>query len=212
LFSGDQLQSSENKLGDEPVEITLEGGGRFNFFFFFCSSFFFLFYLCPSVVIGEGDKITSVFALAETKAAAKKSVAVKPAETFCSSCNKTFTDGVKAWSAEGILFCGDCFNCKKCNLSLIGVDLFCVDGNVFCENHNPMVEMCGKCDKALLSGKVIAALGKKFHTECFVCSECKAPFANDDTIFVADGLAFCADHAPSSEFEGEEEEEEYSED
>jgi len=176
LFSGDQLTTTEGNLDGQSVGVTLE-------------------------VIGDGDRITSVFVLGE--AAPASGDATEP--THCSVCDKAFGDDVKAWSAGGELFCQDCFCCASCGSSLESVDLFSVAGKVYCSKHNPSVGMCGKCGEALVSGKVISAMGKKFHAACFVCAECGCPFSNNDTIFVADGQPFCETHAPSTE-EGEDEE------
>ena len=43
-----------------------------------------------------------------------------------------------------------------------------------------------------------------------MCSECSAPFSNNETIYVSDGKAFCEQHAPSTE-EDEEEWDDYDE-
>jgi hypothetical protein len=163
-------------------------------------------------VVGQGEKITAAFALAQTKprgqapVEAESSARPPTVSSKCNLCDKEFGDGVKAWTAGGAVYCQECFCCSYCGLSLESEDLFSVNGRVYCSKHNPDAEACGSCGEALVSGKVISALDKKFHARCFVCAEpgCGQEFGNGATIFLADGKPFCDVHAPSTEEEEEE--------
>ena len=164
-------------------------------------------------VIGEGDKVTSALALVQTKPLdddeEETDEATPAVSSACNSCEKEFGEGVKAWTAGGSVYCQECFCCSSCGMSLESEDLFSVNGRVYCSKHNPDAEACGTCGQALVAGKLISALGQKFHAGCFVCAEagCGQEFGNGATIFLAEGKPYCEAHAPSTEEEEEEWEE-----
>lgn len=51
------------------------------------------------------------------------------------------------------------------------------DGQAYCENHYYELfgGRCMKCNQPI-QGDHLSALGGKWHTQCFVCTECNAPF------------------------------------
>lgn len=65
----------------------------------------------------------------------------------------------------------------------------------------PLFVHCAVCAKPLISGLVINALGKSFHSKrCFACRVCKLSLADDNTPFFDDGngMPLCEAHARES--------------
>ena len=51
---------------------------------------------------------------------------------------------------------------------------------------------CAKCDKSI-TDRIITALGKKWHPDCFSCSTCNQPFPGG-SFFERDGYPYCQAH------------------
>ena len=51
---------------------------------------------------------------------------------------------------------------------------------------------CGKCDKSI-TDRIITALSKKWHPECFTCATCNQPFPGG-SFFERDGFPYCSEH------------------
>ncbi len=104
------------------------------------------------------------------------------------------------------MYCKACYKCEVCSVALADQVGISVGASLFCKLHS---DRCAKCDKPFAAGKVVTALGKRFHTTCFCCTTCARPFRNDESILMADGEPYCSDHAPASE-DGDEEGESYT--
>ncbi|ELP90045.1 transforming growth factor beta-1-induced transcript 1 protein, putative [Entamoeba invadens IP1] len=81
-----------------------------------------------------------------------------------------------------------CFNCK----SPLGTNPFHnVDNKPFCKNCFVLkfAKLCATCGKPITAG-MVNALGKTYHSECFVCTKCKSPFASPQ-FFQKDGNPYC---------------------
>jgi uncharacterized CHY-type Zn-finger protein len=77
-----------------------------------------------------------------------------PTHLMCASCKKDFSDGRKIEEgADGFAYCSPCL-----------VEKF--------------APRCGKCSE-VLKGPFINALGKAFHSQCFVCTKCSQPFTGN---------------------------------
>ena len=51
---------------------------------------------------------------------------------------------------------------------------------------------CGGCGKPIVSGKMLSALGKKWHKGCFVCRTCRVSVTAN--YFDHDGALYCKPH------------------
>jgi len=71
----------------------------------------------------------------------------------------------------------ECFRCKTCATGLGGKAFLEQDDNYFCEKcyyaaFNPT---CAHCNE-VIKGQYLSALGKAWHADHFVCTECSKPF------------------------------------
>jgi hypothetical protein len=146
-------------------------------------------------VVGDGDGIASVWCFVEA------------ADKSCQQCGKGMADAEESWSAGGHTFCRECFKCEVCAAPLMARDFVSVGPSLYCPQHS---DVCGQCGKPFSTGKVVTALGKRFHLGCFTCATCARPFSNDESILVADGKPYCAAHAPESDSDEEGESYSYS--
>lgn len=104
------------------------------------------------------------------------------ADRECRRCQKKCGDVATPFhdapDGEGYL-CAECFVCKNCKKSMEDEEQFftLADDCFQCADcHEEQREKCTACGKPFEVGYVEVEHGK-FHTECFVCCECKAPIA-----------------------------------
>ena len=86
------------------------------------------------------------------------------------------------------------FNCNSCGIEL-RPDARQVNGSLYClKCHDKMdIPICGACHKPI-EERGLAALGKHWHVEHFVCTTCERPF-NGKRHYEVKGLAYCGQHA-----------------
>ncbi len=95
-----------------------------------------------------------------------------------------------------------CFVCAECDEQL--ATFFECNGQPFCDKHIQAAEekafgivnergqaLCGRCKLVVDTGTVVTALGKKWHSACFVCSTCDCAL---ETYFGAAGKPYCEQH------------------
>jgi len=83
------------------------------------------------------------------------------------------------------------FTCGNCKQSLGTRTFYEQNGQPHCENcfQDMYCPRCAHCDKAVVD-RCITALGKKWHVEHFICTQCLKPFPNG-TFFERDGRPYC---------------------
>jgi len=107
----------------------------------------------------------------------------------CAKCNNAITgDCVNAlgqqWHPEH-------FQCEYCQKAFGSEPFHEHNGRPYCEVHYNQVagSICAGCNKAI-SGRVVAALGKKFHPEHFTCAFCMSTLASN-AYHENGGKAYC---------------------
>ncbi|VDL99226.1 unnamed protein product [Schistocephalus solidus] len=90
----------------------------------------------------------------------------------CEKCSKPLSEG-QVVTAAGKKIHTDCFVCTQCKGKLVGVKFRSKDCGTYCESCYTEKFHCEKCSKPLSEGQVVTAAGKKIHTDCFVCTQCK---------------------------------------
>ena len=129
-------------------------------------------------------------------AAAPKKRRPKP----CGKCREPVR-GTKV-NALGETWHPACFVCSTCQEQL--ATFFECNGKPFCERHIQAAEekafgivnergqsLCGKCRLVVEAGTIVTALGKKWHSACFVCATCECAL---ETYFGAAGKPYCDKH------------------
>jgi len=89
-------------------------------------------------------------------------------DEICGGCSKLLGNG-KRVSALGKKWHKECFICSACQKDL-GGGFWEKNGMPHCGCLDAYY--CGGCTK-LIQGKILTALGKKWHSDCFVCTKCK---------------------------------------
>ena len=87
-----------------------------------------------------------------------------------------------------------CFKCNTCSKSLVDIAAFEKDDRFYCRaDYEELIgEKCELCKKTVV-GSFVRALGKPWHSDCFVCTVCKRPFA-DGKFHQHNGMPYCAEH------------------
>jgi len=121
----------------------------------------------------------------------QKSISVTSATNErCGKCNKPFENGSKMLNVEeGIKYHEHCFTCFVCG-TVIGVGSYTLapfEEHRYCCMRcadNGRAEKCAKCGQVMLTNK-INALGKKFHEQCFKCSQCGTSINENEDFFTS---------------------------
>ncbi|XP_067915977.1 leupaxin-like [Heterodontus francisci] len=89
----------------------------------------------------------------------------------CGSCDRPVLDNYL--SALNSVWHPECFVCRDCFASFANSSFFEVDGMPYCELHYHQRQgtLCSGCQKPII-GRCIAAMGRRFHPEHFVCAFC----------------------------------------
>uniref|UniRef100_A0A3Q3KGA0 LIM zinc-binding domain-containing protein n=1 Tax=Monopterus albus TaxID=43700 RepID=A0A3Q3KGA0_MONAL len=79
-----------------------------------------------------------------------------------------------------------CFTCQVCGCDLVRSGFFHHSGEYICTDDYQRLygTQCDSCDQ-YITGEVVSALGRTYHSHCFVCSICKSPFP------IGDRVTFC---------------------
>jgi len=107
----------------------------------------------------------------------------------CASCGRSILGEVI--SALGRRYHPEHFTCGNCQTPLGTSNFYEQDGVPHCERcyQELLCPRCAHCDEPILD-RCITALGKKWHTEHFICSNCLSPF-HSGSFFERDGRPFC---------------------
>lgn len=113
---------------------------------------------------------------------------LKLLKSICAHCQKpivgrSVTALGKVWHPEHFI----CFTCKE---PFGGSTFYEHEGHAYCEPHylNQFGKVCHKCNKPIADNG-IAALGKHYHREHFVCSGCEKPLGKE--IYDFESKAMC---------------------
>jgi hypothetical protein len=96
----------------------------------------------------------------------------------------------------------DCFNCTTCHKAFENDTFFEYEHEPYCEAHFFEVQgmYCARCSKPI-ADCAVEALGQKWHTECFSCTECGCSLTAKDEdgkeiveYFEAELQPFCKQH------------------
>jgi len=101
----------------------------------------------------------------------KNNVQITEKEEFCSKCS-TPIGSAPGVTALGHAYHVTCFTCDVCQKQLAGCSFYNVDGKNLCQvDYMNTLEKCEKCATPITS-KILRAIGKAFHPECFACPGC----------------------------------------
>jgi len=105
---------------------------------------------------------------------------------FCTKCRQPIVGDTPGVTALGKTFHVTCFCCDECRKQLAGCSFYSVDGRNLCQvDYMNSLEKCDKC-LTPITQKILRALGKAFHPDCFVCPTC---------VKSLDGIPFTMDKA-----------------
>jgi len=112
-----------------------------------------------------------------------------PSKGVCATCRKPIH--AQLMQALGKSYHTSCFVCTNCGESLGTGTFYQTDGNPNCQRCYEALfcARCGHCDQPI-QGSCINALGKKWHVNCFICSQCLRPFGTNP-FFERDSNPFC---------------------
>ncbi|KAJ2657037.1 Transforming growth factor beta-1-induced transcript 1 protein [Coemansia sp. RSA 1199] len=77
------------------------------------------------------------------------------------------------------------FVCEDCNIPLYALGGYLQDPNgsqkFYCQRDylQRFSPACHACSVPITSGEMVVALGRTYHSDCFVCSICQSPFVGD---------------------------------
>jgi len=107
----------------------------------------------------------------------------------CSTCRRPITDEVM--QALGKAYHPTCFRCINCGNPLGTGNFFEQEGQPNCERcyQEQFCPRCAHCNEPVMD-RCITALGKKWHVEHFVCTQCLKPFPGGN-FFERDQRPYC---------------------
>lgn len=112
-----------------------------------------------------------------------------PSKGDCYACGKALAGSLL--TAMGHKFHKECFVCTKCKQSLQGQQFFEKDGKPLCEkDYGSYRPDCAKCNKKISPGeKVLQAMEREWHTECFKCDKCNGDVGS--SFYVKNNMPIC---------------------
>jgi len=118
----------------------------------------------------------------------------RPARAICKKCGRQIIATKEIVTTTGDVFHPEHFLCSGCNKALSTDMHYPFEGNYYCpacwETRCPV---CAQCNKPILSGPKISAMGKVFHVEHFRCATCDCQL--EESFAVRDGRPYCKEHA-----------------
>jgi paxillin len=107
----------------------------------------------------------------------------------CAACNKPILG--ELISALGRRFHPEHFTCGNCMTPLGTSNFYEQDGVPNCERcyQELLCPRCAHCDEPILD-RCVTALGKKWHMDHFICTQCLSPFP-DGSFYERDSRPFC---------------------
>jgi len=111
------------------------------------------------------------------------------AKGSCASCGRPILG--ESISALGATYHPEHFSCGNCHRPLGTSNFFEQDGVPNCEKcyQELLCARCAHCEEPILD-RCVTALGKKWHANHFICTQCLSPFASG-SYFERDGRPFC---------------------
>ncbi|KAE9548813.1 hypothetical protein FO519_007983 [Halicephalobus sp. NKZ332] len=110
---------------------------------------------------------------------------------ICTKCEKEILNDTPGVTALGKAYHVTCFLCDQCQKQLAGCSFYSVDGKNLCQvDYMNSLDKCDKCATPITQ-KILRAMGKAFHPECFTCPVCIKSL--DGTPFTVDqqGVPYC---------------------
>ncbi|CAF1266367.1 unnamed protein product [Adineta steineri] len=97
-------------------------------------------------------------------------------DNICANCKQTFASNEQIVNAAGQIWHTQCFVCAQCFQPFENGLYFEHDGRKYCERDFQMLfaPCCAECKHPIV-GRVIRALQKCFHPDCFHCYLCHIP-------------------------------------
>lgn len=84
-----------------------------------------------------------------------------------------------------------CFTCTKCDQQLQGQQYYECEGRPLCEDcYQDTLECCAVCEKKITE-RLLKAMGKAYHPECFTCAVCSRPLQGEPFIVDQNNLPHC---------------------
>lgn len=128
------------------------------------------------------------------KPSKKKSVLSSNSE-LCASCDNLIQDEEESISACNKFWHSDHFKCHKCSCQLEEYNFFESEEWPFCSQcyQQKTLDICPGCKKPIISSRnTITALGQLWHTEHFICTQCKTSDIQNTEFFPdSDNNPFC---------------------
>ncbi|KAJ1896189.1 Transforming growth factor beta-1-induced transcript 1 protein [Coemansia sp. IMI 209127] len=116
---------------------------------------------------------------------------------LCDSCHEPL--GEEYVNVLGRRFHAMHFVCDDCSIPLYALGGYLQDPNggekFYCQRDylQRFSPACHACSVQITSGEMAVALGRTYHSDCFVCSICQSPFIGD-VCFEHDGQPLCEWH------------------
>uniref|UniRef100_A0A914N5N6 LIM zinc-binding domain-containing protein n=1 Tax=Meloidogyne incognita TaxID=6306 RepID=A0A914N5N6_MELIC len=121
-------------------------------------------------------------------------------ENYCTKCRQQISGDPPGVTALGQPYHVTCFCCDQCQKQLAGCSFYAVDGKNLCQvDYMNSLEKCGKCKMPITQTflafylKILRALGKAFHPECFVCPTCQKSLDGIQFTVDSENSAYCLD-------------------
>ncbi|XP_028663756.1 filamin-binding LIM protein 1 [Erpetoichthys calabaricus] len=110
---------------------------------------------------------------------------------ICGFCHKEVDLKTPAIEAMKKVYHAVCFTCRTCNHPLAGQLFYNKDGVPICDPcYKATLERCSHCGQVIES-RVIRALKKAFHPECFFCSVCQHQIGEERFAVDDNGEVYC---------------------
>ncbi|KAJ1933149.1 Transforming growth factor beta-1-induced transcript 1 protein, partial [Linderina pennispora] len=119
------------------------------------------------------------------------------APTVCEACQEPLGD--EYINIQGRRFHVMHFVCHDCRIPLYALGGYLQDPvggeKFYCQRDylQHFSPNCHACAIPITSGEMVVALGRTYHSECFVCSICQSPFVGDEC-YEHDGQPLCEWH------------------
>ncbi|XP_067947376.1 four and a half LIM domains protein 2-like [Watersipora subatra] len=112
----------------------------------------------------------------------------------CEKCEKAIGTDFKDLSYKGRHWHEACFLCWGCQNSLANQQFVAKDTGLYCPDcyDGKFAQRCDCCSNTFKHGmQKFEYSGKKFHHECFTCSECSEPIGNNSFVPKDEGKLVC---------------------
>lgn len=110
---------------------------------------------------------------------------------LCGFCGKGLSRTETVVRAGEHLYHVHCFTCSKCEQQLQGQQYYENKGRPLCEDcYQDTLECCAVCQKRITE-RLLKAMGKAYHPECFTCAVCHRPLQGEPFIVDQNNLPHC---------------------